>query len=167
MIVVSDSGPIIHLGMIGRTELIHDLFGDILLPGAVYREVVEVGAGLPGSLELQAASWAVVAEPTQQTQLAKVLESDLDPGEIAVILLAVERQAGLVLVDDLAARQAAVRLGLSVIGTLGILLAAKKRGLVDAIEPLLQALKHQGFWIAASLEASVLRSAGEATAREE
>lgn len=167
MIVVSDSGPIIHLSMIGRTELIHHLFGEVLLPGAVYREVVEAGAGLPGSLELQGASWATVAEPTPSTRLAKLLESDLDPGEVAAILLALERDAGLILVDDLAARQAAVRLGLSVIGTLGILLAARKRGLVDAIEPLVRGLKHQGFWISSSLEAAVLRSAGEAKTTSE
>jgi predicted nucleic acid-binding protein len=161
VIVVSDSGPIIHLGMIGRMGLIHDLFGEILIPGAVYREVVEVGAGLPGSLELQAASWATVVEPTRGTPVSKLLESELDPGEVAALILALERHAELLLVDDLAARQAATRLGLSVIGTVGILLAAKKRNRVDAIEPLLQALKHQGFWISSSLEESILRSAGE------
>jgi predicted nucleic acid-binding protein len=168
MIVVSDSGPIIHLSMIGRTELIHHLFGQVLVPGAVYREVVEAGAGLPGSSELPAASWAIVAEPNPSTRLAKLLEGDLDPGEIAAILLALEREAGHLLVDDLAARQAATRLGLSVIGTLGILLAAKKRGLVDAVGPLVHALKQQGFWISSSLEAAVLRGAGEvaATTRE-
>ena len=87
MIVVADSGPIIHLSLIGRLVLIHDLFGDTLLPGTVYREVVEIDAGLPGSLELQAASWATVAEPDQPTPISKLLESDLDPGEIAATSL--------------------------------------------------------------------------------
>src|SRR5262245_20113537 len=112
--------------MIGRTETLHDLFGEILVPGAVYREVVEMGAGLPGSLELKAARWAIVTEPTEQMPLSKLLKGELDPGEVAAIVLALERSAGLLLMDDLAARQAAVRLGLSVIGTIGILLAAKK-----------------------------------------
>ncbi len=48
MIVVSDSGPIIHLSMVGMVSLLPDLFGEILVPSVVFREVVEVGAGLPG-----------------------------------------------------------------------------------------------------------------------
>ena len=56
MIVIADSGPIIHLSMVGQLELLPRFYGEICIPRIVYREVVEDGAGLPGSAELRAAA---------------------------------------------------------------------------------------------------------------
>ncbi|MEB3788864.1 MAG: hypothetical protein GSR72_03105 [Desulfurococcales archaeon] len=61
-IVVSDSSPLIHLSQIGRLSLLKDLFGDLLIPLAVYREVVVEGRGRPGSDEVRGASWIGVIE---------------------------------------------------------------------------------------------------------
>ena len=57
MIVVSDAGPIIHLSLIGRIDLLPILYGRVLIPDLVYREVVQAGEGLPGSSELRDAEW--------------------------------------------------------------------------------------------------------------
>jgi uncharacterized protein len=161
VIVVSDSGPIINLALLGRIELLPELFGEVLVPGVVFREVVEAGAGLPGAAELKAATWATVEDPAGPTAISRVLASELHAGEAAAILPALERGAERLLVDDLAARRAASRLGLSITGTIGILLAAKQKGLVGAVRPLLQALKQRGFWVSQALETAVLRDAGE------
>ncbi|MEB3780665.1 MAG: hypothetical protein GSR85_10650 [Desulfurococcales archaeon] len=61
-IVVSDSSPLIHLSQIGRLNLLKDLFRELLIPPAVYHEVVIEGRGRPGSEEVREASWIRVVE---------------------------------------------------------------------------------------------------------
>ena len=79
-----------------------------------------------------------------------------------VIALAVECQADLILLDELAGRRAAQRMGLTVTGTLGVLIAAKDRGLLASVRPLLDALRvNAGFWIGDPLYNAALAAAGE------
>ena len=123
-IVVSDSSPLIHLSQIGRLSLLRELFGGLLIPPAVYREVVVEGRGRPGSREVKEASWIDVVE-VRNEHLKRILQLLLDEGEAEAIVLALETSASLVLLDGLEARLQAKRLGLRVTGTLGILLRAK------------------------------------------
>ena len=77
-------------------------------------------------------------------------------------MLAIEERANILLIDDLRGRQEAARHGLTITGVLGIFLLAKRRGLIDAIKPLIDGLIQSiGFRVAASLYEDVLRSAGE------
>src|SRR5438876_11601349 len=103
MTVVSNSGPIIHLSMGGQIELIPHLFGEVLVPRAVYREVVEHGAGLPGSEELRQATWVRVVDVDPEGVSCFAAEH-LDPGEAAALALAVKERADRLLVDDRQAR---------------------------------------------------------------
>lgn len=160
MTVVSNSGPIIHLSMGRQIGLLPHLFGEVLVPRTVYREVVEDGAGLPGSTELRTATWARVVE-VDLASLARLAREHLDPGETAAIALSVQERAERLLVDDREARDVAARLGLPVIGTLGILLAGLRVGALERIAPVLAHMKQRGFWMSPQLERDVLRQAGE------
>lgn len=158
--IVSDSSPLIHLSRIGRLGLLRELFREILVPHAVYREVVIEGRGRPGSGEVEEASWISVMK-IRNEQLKRVLQLVLDEGEAEAIVLALETSANLVLLDDREARLQAKRLGLKVAGTIGILLRAKKLGLISNLKAELDKLEETGFRISKSLQEEVLRAAGE------
>ena len=91
----------------------------------------------------------------------KILSASLGAGESESISLALEIRAGLAILDDRPARRLAFALGIPIIGTLGLLLAAKQRKLLTAVKPCLDALTQHDFWIAPSLYEQVLRDAGE------
>ncbi len=161
MIVVADAGPLIHLSLIGRLDLLPALYGRILVPELVYREVVDLGADLPGSVELRAADWVDRSPHPPDHPLFPLLRSQLDPGEAAALCLAADRVAELILSDDRQARLAAERLGFPIKGTLGLLIEAKRRGEIDLLAPALTELKIRGTWLSDRLVARVLSEVGE------
>ena len=94
--------------------------------------------------------------------MLNVLLLDLHRGEAEAIALASEMSADMVLIDEREGRQIAIKAGLSVTGVLGILLRAKKMGMIDAVKPEILSLRRRArFFLSASLEARVLASAGE------
>ena len=106
--------------------------------------------------DVEAATWLRVVEaPIEPSLLAA-----LDRGEAAAIPLAERLQATL-LADDARARQIARQRGLAVVGTLGILLLAKHKGLISTILPILDGMERQGMFVSARLREAVLRAAGE------
>jgi predicted nucleic acid-binding protein len=91
-----------------------------------------------------------------------VLQMELDVGEAEAIALAKELAADLLLMDGRRGRDIAARLGLRVIGLLGVLIEAKHRGMIPAVKPILDDLKAKaGFWVSQQLYARVLQAAGE------
>jgi predicted nucleic acid-binding protein len=142
--VVVNATPIIALSLIGKLGLLHQLYGEVLLPPAVQSEVLAGGQHSLGSAELREAPWLRVV-PLRDTRRADLLLTDLDQGEAEVIVLAQEQYAQLVILDERLARRHARRLGLSMTGTLGILLRAKERGLVSAIGPLSMIFAKEAF----------------------
>lgn len=163
MIVVADAGPLIHLAAIGQLELIHRMSPEVLVPRAVFDEVVVVGAGLPGAAEVGAAVWIQVVTPTRRDVLAALLGGGLHLGEAQAIAVAVELGADRLLIDERQGRLTAEAMGVSVVGSIGILIAAKVRGDVPAVAPHLFALRASGLWLSDSLIARVLTSVGERT----
>lgn len=161
MIVVSNTSPIINLAAIGRLELLQHIYGTIVIPQEVYHEVAVKGHEQAGASEIQTYSWF---EPyhVQDIALVNRLEQHLDAGEAEAIALAVELQADLLLLDERRGRRIAKQLGVTVIGLLGVLLVAKREGILPAIKPLLHSLSTvAGFWIDHELYTLVLTSAGE------
>ena len=160
-VVVADSGPIIHLSRVGLLELLPALYGSVVVPRAVFHEVVHDGAGQPGSAELAGAAWAEIVEHDPQDPLFLGFLQLLQLGESAAISIAYGRKAGLVLIDDNRARMAARSLQLAVKGTLGLLVLAKRRGHIDAVAPRVRDLLAQNVWISAEVVRRALREAGE------
>lgn len=160
---VANSSVFIALSEIGQVELLLQRFpGGILIPQAVWHEVVEAGRGQPGSTEVESASWITVCE-VEDKALVSLLSMELDKGEAEAIALCCEQQAEMVLLDEKDARRAARRLGLSVLGTVGLLIWAKRMGLVASLREQLDALQIQGdFWLSQAVREKALYAVGEA-----
>lgn len=149
--VISNSSPLIGLNQIQQLGLLEKLFGTVTIPSAVAQEVAP---------SVQLPNWISI-KPLSQPIAARILATALGPGESEAISLAVELSNYQVILDDRAARRLALGLGLSVIGTLGILLAAKRHGFISALRPQLEGLVSYGFHLAPELYQRVLLDAGE------
>jgi predicted nucleic acid-binding protein len=135
MTVVSNSTALVHLSAMGRLQLLRTLFGEVQIPAEVYDEVVVRVTGQPGASEVASAAW--IHRQAIGNQLAfRLLTASLGAGEAACIVLAAEMNADLLILDDRAARLQAQALGISVTGTVGILLAADGQGLLEFQEAL-------------------------------
>ncbi len=127
MLVISDTSPLNYLVLIEEIELLPRLYGQITLPGAVHQELQHPAT--PARVMAWAQNlpaWASVETP----QYAPVV-AGLGRGESEAIALALQHNAALVLIDERRGRNYAVEQGLAVTGTLGILEAAARRGLVN------------------------------------
>jgi len=153
--VVSDSGPLIALERIQQLQLLHELFTRILIPPAVEKEVASLR---------KPPDWVLVQPLRHPPRLGR-LGLSLGAGEREAIGLSLETGAARLLVDDKAARRLARSLHLPIIGTLGLLLAAKRRGLLSTVRPYLDALQNASFYLTPDLYGRVLAQADEAPAR--
>ncbi len=159
MIVVSDAGPLIYLGAVGHLSILRALFDRVVVPEAVWHEVVVVGADRPGAAATRAATWIQVMHADARAVLP--LRDRLDPGEAEAIVLASAVHADLLLIDDQAGREMAAELGLTIVGTLGVLVRAKRSGLLPAVRPIIEAIVALGFRATPDLIERVATLAGE------
>ena len=153
-LVVSDSSPLIALSQIQQLRLLHDLFGEVVVPDAVANEV-KPGLPLPAYIVTRPLAMRVPLDIT-------LLHHKLGAGETEAIILASQDGADWLLVDEKPARGIAQALGLRVAGTLGLLVRAKEKGLLPAVRPHVEALMRAGFRATPALIQHVLRGAGEA-----
>jgi hypothetical protein len=157
VVVVSDSGPLISLGNIERLDLLPSLFSRVVVPRAVWREVVENNPSLPGALAVRAVDFIDVVDIDQ---LDAAVEG-LDIGEAEAITFARHLDHSMLLIDDGAGRRRARQLDLQFIGTIGIVGRAKLAGLIPQARPLLELLDAKGFRIRPSILQAALRDLGE------
>ncbi len=161
MIVVSDTSPLIGLATIGRFELLHQLFGEVYIPKAVYDESVTAGREEGGAKqEVTEAFWIKTVE-VQDRLSVDVLLDELDLGEAEAIVLAKELNAEWVLMDEKRGRRKLAQLEIQKIGTIGILLKAKEIGLLKSIRKDLEQLQKKGFSISQFVIDAVLEQAQE------
>jgi len=162
LIVVANSSVLIALCRIGMLDLLHRKFPEgIFIPKAVWCEVVEGGRGQPGSKEVSSSPWIKVKEVGDR-KLVSLLRMELDQGEAEAIVLANEQKADLILLDEKVARRVAKKLGLPVLGTVGVLIWAKKSGLIDSLRERLDVLQREGnFRIASDVYNEALRAVSE------
>ena len=159
--IVSNTSPIINLACIGRLDWLPMLYGEIVIPPAVFHEITVAPPNSPGAVEVRTAAW-IRQYPVNNPPLVASLLLELDPGEAEAIACALEVKAKLLLIDERRGRLVAHRLGLSVTGLMGVLLLARKRGLIDSIRPSLDDLRRvAGFWISDALYRRVIEEAGE------
>ena len=156
---VCNTGPLLAFCRIGRMGLIADLFPEVVVPLEVTEELlVTPHADLP---EIQK-SLARFSVPSALVTPEPFLAMQLDLGEAAVIATAVQRGGLPVIMDERKGRRvASVGYGLRVKGSGGLLVAAKQRGLVSAIKPLLLEMRRNGYFLSDALVAECLRIAGE------
>lgn len=164
MIVVSDTSPITNLAAIGQLDLLRQLYSTIVIPTAVYDEMVAVGKIVPGAVEVQTLSWIQTRSVTncQSVVDLQISQEDIDRGEAEGITLALELEAGLLLMDERRGRALAISCGLDVTGILGVLIQAKRNGLIDAVKPIIDQLVVEAeFRVSQQLYEIVLQTAGE------
>ncbi len=157
--VIVDTGPLIALARAGRLELLKSLFGRVHVTPEVIGELA-LQEGTPDAPALRAAlreGWLAKLRP----RIAAEAHSLLDAGEASCIAAAGKRSGALLIIDERLGRREAQRLGIALTGTAGVLCAAKARGLVDAVVPILEQMRIDGYFLGASVVAAAKRQAGE------
>lgn len=150
---VTNAGPLIYLAVLDRFDLLGDLFQQIHVPEAVYGEVVLRGGGLPGASETgDAIRTGWLRKSKAQDRIAvDALLAELDLGEAEAIVLAREMNVQRTLLDDRAARDKAQAMGLTVTGTIGVLLLARDMGYTVNLQHDLDLLIQHNFRISPQL----------------
>lgn len=155
MIVICNSSPLIALLSIKRLDILNKLFKKVIVPEAVYREVFKAKSILETSKIFQ-------IEQVKDKNLVKLLRMHLDCGESEAIALAIEQGIDRVIIDDKQARKIADKQGLKVIGTLGILMLAKKKQIIKEVRPLiLNIMENINFRISERILNKALEFVGE------
>lgn len=157
--LVCDTSPIQYLHQLELLHILPSLAKKVVVPSAVVEEI-KIGNSLGVNLPiLEKLDWVIVRRPASAQALPLI--TNLGPGETEVLMLGLEMRGAVVVLDDAPAREVAEVLGLRLTGTLGLLLDAKKAGLVNAVSPLLETLQSLKFRLAPRTLEAVLRLAGE------
>lgn len=158
--VIVNSTPLIVLSNINQLKLLKDLYQDIYIPQAVFEEVTAKIDSACQQLK-DNTDWIHVCKIKDQSQ-KRMYQAKLHDGEVEVMILAQENQnKDLVIIDDNSAKKTAKYLGLTVTGSLGVILKAKKQGLITSVIPLLNQLIQNGFYISPEVFEFVKDEAGE------
>ena len=140
-VIVSNATPIIAFSRISKLDLFRQITGEITIPQEVSKELYEHGrTDVPA---LNRSNWIKTRMVKSHADVELLLPS-LDKGEAEVIVLSKELGAGLVIIDELTARKVAIMMGLPVIGAVGLLIHAKKTGLIKEVKPLLDDMIRHG-----------------------
>ncbi|MGB8646504.1 MAG: DUF3368 domain-containing protein [Anaerolineae bacterium] len=158
--MICNTSPLQYLHQLGLLHLLPALVEQVIVPPAVVDEL-EVGRAAGVNLpDITILDWVVIRRPVGEVALPLI--ADLGPGETEVLMLALELRDSIVILDDGLARQVAETRGIRYTGTLGILLDAKRKGLVPRIAILLDQLQSLRFRLAPQTRAAILKLANEA-----
>ena len=155
MVIVTDSSPLISLAILKRLKLLNMLYDDFFLPEEVYNEVITEDK--PYSKVLR--KFLVAHVKSIKNKLAVTMLTHLDKGEAEAIILALENNISRILIDDYKGRKTAKQRGLIVVGTLGLLLNAKKEGLLDSVKNNVELLQKNNMRISKKLYHKILKIA--------
>jgi uncharacterized protein len=156
---VSNTSPLLYLYRIGGLDWLSKLFDSVWLPASVAEEFKEGkrrGYDVPNPDDYD---WLEIVNP--KAMPSEWLSLDLGPGELAAMALALENPSRVVLLDDLLARRTSQVAGLTVWGTLRVLLEAKSNKLIDEVKPYIDQLSESGMWISDEVRQRILLLAGE------
>jgi len=157
---VVDTGPLIFLSKLGRMDLLQIAADLVCVPEAVLEEALVKPDDSTQAIVDATRSWLTVSSPKNK-EVAYLLTANLHRGEAEVIALAKEIRADRLVMDDLDARRFARRIGLDLIGTLGLLLSARLSGRISSLRDEIQSLDRLGFRASPALVEAVLKAAGE------
>jgi predicted nucleic acid-binding protein len=148
-LIISDTSCFITLSNIGELNLLRLLYEQIV---TTFEIAQEFGENLPEWVEI-----ITVADKAKQ----ELLEMQVDKGEASAIALALESENSFLIIDDSKARKLAHNLNLNFTGTIGVVIAAKQKGIISSIKPILKKIKETNFHISIDLELQALIQAKE------
>ena len=157
--IVVNSTPLIALAKVNKLELLKDMYEQVIIPEAVYREVMEKGDVAAQRVEA-ALEWIDVRKVDPSLE-RRMYRAKLHDGEVEVMLLAQIIGADAVVIDDGAARKTAEYLELPLTGTLGIMIKAKQRGLLDAVMPVVQQMEQSGIYFSKEIKDRIRKLSDE------
>lgn len=147
--IISDTSCFIILSKIEALNLLQKIYGQIITTSDIVEEFGEI---LP--------EWVIIKNASD-THKQKILELQLDKGESSAIALAIEMPESILILDDFKARKIAQQLGLTITGTIGVIVKAKLTGKIPSIKPYLDKIKITNFRISSEIEAQALKEANE------
>lgn len=158
-VAVVNASPLIFLSEIARLELLHIAADEVLVPRAVADEVRRWGDEDPATRALGTTSWLRIIDTPPVP--ASVQAWNLGAGESAVLSCALARPGVQAIIDDLAARRCAAAHHVDVRGCIGLVLVAKRRGLIPLARPVVEALRRAGLYLSDDVVARALELVGE------
>lgn len=147
--IISDTSCFIILSKIEALNLLQKIYGQIITTSDIVEEFGEI---LP--------EWVIIKNASDSYK-QKILELQLDKGESSAIALAIEMPESILILDDFKARKIAQQLGLTITGTIGVIVKAKLTGKIPSIKPYLDKIKITNFRISSEIEAQALKEANE------
>ena len=157
--IIVNSTPLIALAKANKLEILKEMYEHIIIPEAVYREVTEKDDIAAQRIEA-AREWIEVRKVDSNLD-RRMYKAKLHDGEVEVMLLAQEIGADAVVIDDGAARKTAEYLGLPLTGTLGVMIKAKQRGLLEAVMPVVQQMEQNGIFFSRELKEKIRKLSNE------
>lgn len=157
--IICNTSPFQYLYQLDLLHILPSLAKQVIVPPAVTQELAQgraLGVSLP---DLATLDWVTVRRPASETALPLI--TDMGPGETEVLMLTLESRDAVAVLDDAIARRVAETLRLRLTGTLGLLVDAKRAGLIPAVAPLLDKLDTLRFRLAVHTRFAVLKLAGE------
>ena len=153
MIVVSDTSPVTTLLQIGKADLLQQMYGEVLIPEAVRDELLTLHPSLPDCFQ---------CVPILNRNEVQRLQNSLDLGEAEAIVLAKEKHADLLLVDEMGGRTVAAREGVPFVGLIGVLIKAKQDGRISSLRQLIVEIESKTtFYLSDVLKRAALKIANE------
>ncbi len=147
--IISDTSCFIILSKIEALDLLQKIYGQIITTSDIAEEFGEI---LP--------KWVIIKDASDSYK-QKILELQLDKGESSAIALAIEMPESIFILDDFKARKIAQQLGLTITGTIGVIVKAKLIGKIPSIKPYLDKIKITNFRISSEIEEQALKEANE------
>lgn len=158
--VVVNTTPLIALSHVGQLDILKKLYGEIIIPEAVYKELSAKSESVCKKAVDRSLDWIRV--DGVKNQMAKSMyKTQLHDGEVEVMILSKEIEADVVIIDDANAKKHAKYLQLPVTGTLGVLIKAKKEGYVGELKPILYQMVEKGIYVSQELIELCLNQVGE------
>lgn len=148
-VIISDTSCLIILTKIRELDLLRQLYKTVTITQDI---LLEYGEHLP--------DWIEVQQPKDHRR-QQLLEKQIDKGEASAIALALETNENIIILDDWKARKLADKLGLSITGTIGLIIKAKNKGIILSIKPYLDKIRETNFRFSEELEKIALREANE------
>lgn len=156
---VVNSSPLIHLSRADMLSLLHAAGPSIVVPDPVAAEIRAKGPGDVTVRALDSTPWLRVVPAT--TIPPEIVAWDLGSGEAAVLALARVQTGALAIIDDRQARRCATTLGVPFTGTVGIVLRAKRKGIIGLAQPVLRKLVAEGMFLSERVIVEALALVGE------